>query len=676
MPQHAIKYLNRIVLIVFAFTFYACDSDNAGETPSIDVSPDTLSFASLPPGSDPVTQEVTISNNGAGVLKITAFDFNFANSVSYNVYWDNDTDDEQVFPIFDPTSGNISGDEIINIESSQAIRLILKYTPDAEGANGTITFKTNDLNERNVTITIVGEAIDSDLRVNPGSLDFERVASGMTTTKEVTITNFGSAVANFNGFVINGSDDFYVRYNDEDPVMNPGIVPGLEPSASMTLQVTYTPDTDGEDTGVLAISTPARQFSVNLIGNSAVPCINILLPDTQGESNEIRFNTAVINNITEQTVTIESCGGQNLDIIDIRIEGDDVYSLGSGLPGSFPATLVSVDEDSGARPQRNFEVQFRPEDTSVYQAELVIESNDPIQEEIRIPILGRGTANACPVAEVAEPTLQALPLDIITLDASPSTDPDGPGGLPTRYEWTVISRPSGSTAQPVESFSNLALPANGGPQDDPTTPQAFFFVDFAGEYEIQLTVTDDVGFSAPSDVCTQPAATIFIDSLPDGDILVELSWTTPLDNNETDAIGTDVDLHLTHPNAISWNTSPYDCFYANPTPDWGRSGPEGNPSLDIDDTNGAGPETIKFNDPEFTDQNGISGPYRVGVHYYSDSLLGASDASIKVYLQGRLAGEWIHTLNSTNNFWETAGIIWTNTDKRVQEINRFYESMP
>ena len=84
----------------------------------------------------------------------------------------------------------------------------------------------------------------------------------------------------------------------------------------------------------------------------------------------------------------------------------------------------------------------------------------------------------------------------------------------------------------------------------------------------------------------------------------------------------------------------------------------------------------KFNDPEFTDQTTVPGPYRVGVHYYSDSLLGPSDATIKVYLQGRLAGEWVRTLNSTNNFWEVSGIIWTNSDKRVQEINRFYTSMP
>ena len=119
----------------------------------------------------------------------------------------------------------------------------------------------------------------------------------------------------------------------------------------------------------------------------------------------------------------------------------------------------------------------------------------------------------------------------------------------------------------------------------------------------------------------------------------------------------------------------YDCYYRNKSPNWGGPGPEDNPSLDIDDTNGAGPETIKFDNPGFTDQNGFTAPYRVGVHYYEDRLFGASDATIKIYLQGNLAGEWTRTLNQSKNFWETAGIIWTANDKRVQEINRFYQSV-
>ena len=189
---------------------------------------------------------------------------------------------------------------------------------------------------------------------------------------------------------------------------------------------------------------------------------------------------------------------------------------------------------------------------------------------------------------------------------------------------------------------------------------------------------DDLGFAAPSNTCPQQEATIIVNSLPDEDIHVELTWTTPGDPNETDTEGTDVDLHFRHPNAQRWNQSPYDCYFANPNPDWGPTGPIGNPSLDIDDVNGAGPENINLNDPEFTDQTTIPGPYLVGVHYYQSGGLftadyGASEATIRIYLGGSLAGTYTRVLDVTDNFWEVVGVIWTASETRAQEIDRFYK---
>jgi hypothetical protein len=217
--------------------------------------------------------------------------------------------------------------------------------------------------------------------------------------------------------------------------------------------------------------------------------------------------------------------------------------------------------------------------------------------------------------------------------------------------------------------------------DDLSTPNAQFFVDLAGVYVFHLIVTDEFGFQAPSNSCPQAEASITVNSLPDEDIHVELTWSTPGDPNETDSEGTDIDLHFRHPNGGRWNQSPYDCYFANPNPDWGPTGAMSNPSLDIDDINGAGPENINLNDPEFTDQTTIPGPYIVGVHYYSSGGLftadyGSSESTIRVYLGGVLEGTYTRVLNVTGNFWEVAGVIWTSNEQRVQEINRFYDSPP
>ena len=64
----------------------------------------------------------------------------------------------------------------------------------------------------------------------------------------------------------------------------------------------------------------------------------------------------------------------------------------------------------------------------------------------------------------------------------------------------------------------------------------------------------------------------------------------------------------------SWFQQPYDCYYQNPTPDWGQQGnPDDDLLLDLDDIDGGGPENIGLSNPENT-QN-LGNLYIVGVHY-------------------------------------------------------------
>jgi len=100
------------------------------------------------------------------------------------------------------------------------------------------------------------------------------------------------------------------------------------------------------------------------------------------------------------------------------------------------------------------------------------------------------------------------------------------------------------------------------------------------------------------------------------DLMLTLSWNTS---------GTDVDLHLVRQSPGNFGGA-LDCYYHNKRPDWGGS--EHSPALDIDDTNGYGPENIvvsKLRD----------GKYFVIVDYFSDGGRGASDASLTMRIQGR-----------------------------------------
>lgn len=72
-----------------------------------------------------------------------------------------------------------------------------------------------------------------------------------------------------------------------------------------------------------------------------------------------------------------------------------------------------------------------------------------------------------------------------------------------------------------------------------------------------------------------------------------------------------------------------DCYYANKRPDWGVLGDTtDDPLLDVDQTDGYGPENITL-------KKGENGLYKVYVHYYYDNGNGPSLASVQIFLNGQ-----------------------------------------
>lgn len=211
------------------------------------------------------------------------------------------------------------------------------------------------------------------------------------------------------------------------------------------------------------------------------------------------------------------------------------------------------------------------------------------------------------------------PLDTATFDALSSTDPDGHIAA---YHWQVTARPLGSNAT-IEEL-------DGG-------RYAEFFVDLAGDFTVRLTVIDTDGLS--------DTETFSFSAVPYEAVHVQLTW---------DKDRADVDLHLTNETAGGqFYTQPWDCFFANPEPNWGASSiASDDPRLDIDDTEGFGPENINLDAPEDGSR------YHVYVHYYSDDGMGATTARIRIYLTGELKWEGTKTLSGTGKVWDVARIDW------------------
>lgn len=197
------------------------------------------------------------------------------------------------------------------------------------------------------------------------------------------------------------------------------------------------------------------------------------------------------------------------------------------------------------------------------------------------------------------------PFEAATWDGSGSYDPDGL--TIDRYRWTLLSQPDGST---------LSISGSGA-TSNPFTPQ------IAGTYTGQLVVTNSAGVD--SNPCT-----VDLEAVPAEDLWIEMYWQFS---------GDDMDLHLLAPGrgTSSMETS-WDCYYANCVGsglNWGGPGREDNPTLDLDDIPGTGPENINIEAPE-------NGTYTVVVHDYPGSTYsGANNVTINIYLDGAL--EWTDT---------------------------------
>lgn len=197
--------------------------------------------------------------------------------------------------------------------------------------------------------------------------------------------------------------------------------------------------------------------------------------------------------------------------------------------------------------------------------------------------------------------------------------------------WSVVGAPMGSNADAPRPPDNL---------------RTVFTPDIAGDYTLRLQVQDDSGHL---ESCTTVVRAIATEGLR-----VEIFWDTN---------GTDMDTHLLHPEARSWNSN-LDCYYANCVGgrlSWSAPGRADDPSLDIDDVDGFGPENINIMTP-------AQGTYRVGVHSYR----GDGRVTVRIYCGGsastprRTFGPV--RLSRTDLLWRVADVTITPTGCVIDEL--------
>ncbi len=143
-------------------------------------------------------------------------------------------------------------------------------------------------------------------------------------------------------------------------------------------------------------------------------------------------------------------------------DGDDLVYLWT-IESAPSGSAVAL---SGARKET---AQLVPDRDGVWEISLVV-NDGALDSEPDVVTVSVGQDNGKPVASAGVD--QSVTTDsIVTLDGSGSTDPDSD---PLQYAWSLVTRPSGSTA--ALSSASAARPT--------------FRADVDGVYEATLTVTD------------------------------------------------------------------------------------------------------------------------------------------------------------------------------------------
>lgn len=448
------------------------------------------------------------------------------------------------------------------------------------------------------------------LTVVPESLDFGEVVEDYSETLALDLVNGGLARLEITAIRLEGDgSDAYEIVSLPTEILQ-------DETGEVILTFTPPQQTTYEATLIIVSNDEeSPEYAVPITGAG----VDAPAPDIALSETNLDFGTIGV--------------GANWNLfVDVANEGDGVLNIGEiTRDGSSAFVLMSDLEGVAIQPGDTYTmaVSYVPTHDLGDHGLVTIASDDPDEPEVELILIGNGGGDfEYPVALIVGPS-DIAPRETVVLDGSGSYDP---GGLALTYAWTLTTVPDYSSAG--ESFLE-------------ETETAYFTTDLAGEYAVELEVTNSMGISGvPAEWSAE--------AIPDELLHIELTWNTP---------NADLDLHLAQ-DGDELYADPGDVNYCNPNPEWGDGGLEDDPRLDIDDYYGYGPENINIDEPQ-------DDTYTARVHYYVENGDGDTSATVKVYTYGELVGTYSKILER-NDVWDVAEVTMPS-GASVELSNALYD---
>ncbi len=402
------------------------------------------------------------------------------------------------------------------------------------------------------------------------------------------------------------------------------------------VSIKFAPTVEGPVNAVVRIKTDGENLDegedvvINLSATGASRC----QPDIDVVPAACDFGDVGVGATGFCDLTINNRGQCELVVSDLGFTAETPFPAVFG-----PQSAVNIPLTIPGGTGTSLRLYARPSTTDTFTGGLVIDSFDPDEAQVVVPLTVRGAQAPTCIARVSkinntpnnDPSPAIEPLDDVELSADQSVA-SRQGGTIQGYRWELLDAPNESSLRLASTNTRethfVFDSASGSVRG----------VDVAGTFTVGLIVTDDLG--AESTQCT-----VALNAVPRSGLHVQLTW---------DASVNDIDLHLAR-NGTNWCSND-DCYYGGRTRNWG--GGNANPSLDIDDLSGFGPENITIESPQ-------DGNYTVGVDFYSGGT--PTTVTIKIFIGGQLEYEGFKFIS--NGQWLPARVDIRSGISTITEID-------
>jgi|GEM_PF-6062016 len=331
-------------------------SQIAAQAPDINVQPTALDFGGVGVNDDSLLT-ISITNTGNAELEVSSIDVIGADASQFSL---------PSLPTF----------PILIQPGSQPVEISVQFNPASGGVkSGFLIIVNNDPDENPFDVSLSGEGVFPDIEPSVASLDFGELPAGSDSSRVLGIGNTGQGNLIITSVQLVGANSNEFAF--QAPPLPIEVAPGAS-AAQITL--TFKPLFKGDKVAFLSLVSndpDENPLFIQLDGTATEADIRLSV-------EELDYGAVPVGEDSSKQMRIFNDGDANLFITDLRVNGGNANQFVLDNPPTFPLTILP---GSNSGPIR---VRFIPTSGGLKSSTLRIESNDPDEGQLDLPISGTG----------------------------------------------------------------------------------------------------------------------------------------------------------------------------------------------------------------------------------------------------------------------------------------------